>query len=165
MILWMDSLTSFAAKYLIIVPVAAVVYMLLNLKGQKRKDFFILLVGVGILSLLFAKVGGHLYDDPRPYIKDGVTPLFAHSGDPNGFPSDHTLFSAFVGFVALSYSKKIGIILLVIAGLIGWARVAAGVHHFIDIIGSFAITGIAYLIVSSVMKKNGSKHAAHKAQN
>jgi undecaprenyl-diphosphatase len=149
----MDSITTFAARYLIIVPVAAVAYILLSLKGRKRKEFLILLLTSGVLSLLFAKIASHLYYDPRPYIKDGVTPLFAHSGDPNGFPSDHTLFSAFVGFAALSYSKRIGAALLVVAALIGWARVASGVHHFVDILGSFALTGIAYLLVSSLIKK------------
>jgi undecaprenyl-diphosphatase len=153
----MDPIISFVAKYFILVPVAAVVYILLSLKGRKRKEFLILLLASGILGLLFAKIASHLYYDPRPYIKDGVMPLFAHSGDPNGFPSDHTLFSAFVGFAALSYSKKIGSGLLIVAALIGWARVAAGVHHFVDVIGSFVLTGIAYLIVSSLMK-NRRKH-------
>jgi membrane-associated phospholipid phosphatase len=39
-----------------------------------------------------------------------------------------------------------------VAALIGWARVAANVHHLVDIIGSFVCTGLAYLIVVSLLK-------------
>lgn len=148
----MDNLITFIAKYFILIPVLVTVYLLFKLKGGKRYEMATMLVVGGLLSLILAKIGSHLYYHPRPYISDGSTPLFAHSGDPNGFPSDHTLLASFLGFVALYYSKKIGIGLLVIAALIGWSRVAAHVHHVQDIIGSFVITGIVYLIVKNLVR-------------
>jgi membrane-associated phospholipid phosphatase len=82
---------------------------------------------------------------------DGTPPLFAHSGDPNGFPSDHTLLASFLAFGVYRYSKKAGYALMVVAVLIGWARVAAHVHHAVDIIGSIAVTALAYLIVTKLL--------------
>jgi membrane-associated phospholipid phosphatase len=42
---------------------------------------------------------------------------------------------------------------LVIAALIGLARVVAGVHHLIDIIGSFVFAGIGVLVAGVVVEK------------
>lgn len=146
----MDSVATFIGKYLIIVPVLAMAYLLY--KTRDKQHLLIILIGGGILSLVLAEVGRHLYWDPRPFIKDGVTPLFSASRD-NGFPSDHTLLSAFLAFVALLYSKKIGGGLLLVAALIGWARVFAGVHHAVDIIASFLITGVAVITVDQLLKR------------
>jgi membrane-associated phospholipid phosphatase len=149
----MDSLITFVAKYFILVPFFAAVYVFFQLKAPQRRQMLIMLICVAVLSLIFAKVGAHLFYDPRPYIKDGATPLFAHSNDPNGFPSDHTLLASFLAFVTFYYSRKIGVLLLVIAALGGLARVAAHVHHGIDIVGSFICTALAYLLVTTVINK------------
>jgi membrane-associated phospholipid phosphatase len=69
----------------------------------------------------------------------------------NGFPSDHTLFASFLAFGAYRYSKKAGYALMAVAILIGWARVAAHVHHAVDVLGSLVITTIAYLMVSNLL--------------
>lgn len=148
----MDNLIIATAQYLIIVPVIFTIYLTLNLQGQNRKNYIILLVAGGLLALILAKLGSSLYDNPRPFISDGVTPLFAPRDD-NGFPSDHTLLAAFLGFAALYYSKKIGVLLLVFALIIGWSRVAAGVHHAVDIAGGFLAAGLAVLSVHYIINK------------
>jgi undecaprenyl-diphosphatase len=145
----MDSLIIFAAKYLILVPVVATAYLIYT--TSKRRPLIKLLVCGGVLSLVLAKIASHLYWDPRPFLKDGVKPLFTASRD-NGFPSDHTLLSAFLGFVALGYSKKLGWALLAIAVLIGWARLDAGDHHAVDIVASFVITAAACFITLRLLK-------------
>jgi membrane-associated phospholipid phosphatase len=151
----MDALITFIAKYFILIPVLVNVYIFIKLDNQKRREMLVFLFFVGFLSILIAKIGAHIYNDPRPYISDNSAPLFAHSGDPNGFPSDHTLFSAYLAFVALYFSRKAGIFLLAVAVLVGWARVAAHVHHALDIFGSLIITALSYFIVVSLF--NNSK--------
>jgi membrane-associated phospholipid phosphatase len=151
-LLIMDVLITFVAKYFILIPILVNVYIFIKLNKEKRQEMLVLLFFMGIISIILAKIGAHLFDNPRPYISDNTPALFNHSGDPNGFPSDHTLFSAFLAFGALSYSKKAGIFLLAIAILVGWARVAAHVHHAVDIVGSLLITGLAYLIVINALK-------------
>jgi undecaprenyl-diphosphatase len=150
----MDGLITFTAKYFILIPIFVNAYIFIKLKKNQRREMLIVLFCTAVLSIILAKIGAHLYDNPRPYINDGTAPLFPHSGDPNGFPSDHTLLSAALAFVVLYFSRKLGIFLLVIAALLGWARVAAHVHHAVDVIGSIAITGLAYLIVVSALKNN-----------
>lgn len=152
----MHSLAIDIAKYLIALPVLASLYLLWKLDRKTRWQYLYLLVIGGIASLIIAKIAGKLYSDPRPFVKDGITPLF-YSARNNGFPSDHTLLSAFIGFATLPYSRKIGFSLLIIAGLIGWARVYSGVHHFVDVLGSFAITAVSAWLVYLAIKKYGQQ--------
>jgi undecaprenyl-diphosphatase len=147
----MDEIIKIVAKYFVVIPVLVNLYIFWQLKSKDRKHMFIWAVALAILSLVIAKIGSHLYYDTRPQFKDGATPLFAHSND-NGFPSDHTLLASFLAFLALKYSKPAALGLFIVAALIGWARIAAHVHHLIDIVGSFVAAGVAYLIALYLFK-------------
>lgn len=153
----MDEIIKICAKYLIIVPVLVDAWLLYKLDRDNRRWMIALLIGGGILAALLAGLGGHFYNDPRPQFKDGSVPLFAHGND-NGFPSDHTLLASFLAFIAWPFSRKISYSLLAVALVIGWARVAAHVHHATDIIGSILITGLAFWLVNRlyVSKVNGA---------
>lgn len=143
----MHLLTVFVAQYFLILPVLIAGLTLWKLKPRSRRlEFVVLLVIGGLLSLTLAKVGSHLINDPRPFIVGHFTPWFGHSID-NGFPSDHALLGSFLGWATLRYNKRLGLLILALAALIGLARVLAGVHHLEDIIGSFIISGIAVWLV------------------
>ncbi|HET9850024.1 MAG TPA: phosphatase PAP2 family protein [Candidatus Saccharimonadales bacterium] len=146
----MDSLVTAVAKYLIIVPVIVALYFIWALKGDQRKKYIILLIVGGLISLIIAKLAGHIYVNPRPAFKDGASPLF-HADGYNGFPSDHTLLASLLGFVIVRFSRRWGWFVLVIAALIGWARVAGHVHHFVDILASFVITAVVVFIIDELL--------------
>jgi undecaprenyl-diphosphatase len=148
----MEDLTIFAAKYVFFLPLMGIAYVYLQIKDNKtRNQFVALLLVSGAISLLIAQLLKAIIDNPRPFISDGVRPMIDSSRD-NGFPSDHTLFSAFLAFCVWQYRKKLGLMMLIIAAIVGWARVAAGVHHTIDIVGSFAITGIVCLVAGHFIR-------------
>ncbi len=148
----MHEATKIVAKYFIIIPVLIALYAFIKLRTkQQRLEFLLMMVGGGVLSLLIAKLGNHLINDPRPFVVGHFKPLFAHGND-NGFPSDHTLLSSFLGFALLKYSRRLGLITLLLAALIGGARMAAGIHHLEDIVGSFVITGVSVLVVTQALK-------------
>ena len=148
----MDELIKIIAKYFILIPVAVNAYIFWKLKPNNRMKMVYMAVAGAVLTLVLAKLGSHLYSDPRPQFSDHSNPLFGHSND-NGFPSDHTLLAAFLAFLAYKYSKQAGYGLLVVALLVGWARVAAHVHHRVDIAGSFVFAGLAFLIAQYLMNK------------
>ena len=104
------------------------------------------------LSYIIAKVVGHLYFDPRPFVVGHFTPLLSHAAD-NGFPSDHTLFGAAIAAVIFRFSRKTGTFLLFLAIFVGVARVFAGVHHTVDIAGSIVIVLATYYIISLFVAK------------
>lgn len=148
----MEALVTFVAQYLIFVSVAVVIVFFFKLPKETKKQFIIEAVVGGALALILAKIGSALINDPRPFVVGHFTPYFPH-GDDNGFPSDHTLLTSFLGYLVLRYDRRWGIALLVLAALIGLSRVIAGVHHLTDIIGSFVLAGIAMAIVYFVEKQ------------
>ena len=92
------------------------------------------------------RIGGHLYYDTRPFVREHVAPLFAHAPD-NGFPSDHALLTSFLAYSFWRYSKPFALALFVNALLVSAARVAAHVHSPIDIVGSVIFALIGALVV------------------
>ncbi len=137
----MHELVILVAKYAIAIPPVVALIVWLRLDKKHRFEMGVLLVLSAISTAALVKLATTLHQDPRPFIRDGVQPYFASSTD-NGFPSDHATLSALLAFVMLRYSRKLGIGLIVLALLIGSARVIAGVHHTQDIIGGFAIAAI-----------------------
>ncbi len=148
----MDKIVTIVAKYFIVFSVIGVGILLIRLKGRIRFQFLALLAVGGVLSLIFSKIGSHLYTNPRPFVQGHFTPLISHGAD-NGFPSDHTLLASFLGWASLPYSRKMGVALLVLAALIGGARMAAGVHHLIDIIGSFALSALGAWLAGMLVRR------------
>ena len=139
------------AKYFIVLPFIAAVMVLYQLPSRRLKlQYLVLLVVGGIVALLLARLASMFYYDPRPFVVGHFTPLVAHAND-NGFPSDHTLLAAFLGWATLRYSRKYGIVMLSLALLIGLSRVFVGVHHIQDIIGSFIISGLVVWAVGAIL--------------
>ena len=103
-----------------------------------------LAAGVVALVLLFVgiQVAAHLWVDPRPFVVDHTTPWFAHPPD-NGFPSDHSALGAAVAVVVAFWRRRLGLLLLVVALLVGAARVLAGVHHVPDVVGGALIGAVS----------------------
>jgi undecaprenyl-diphosphatase len=103
----------------------------------------------GILAALFVavavKAAGLLWDDPRPFVVDGTTPLIPHGTD-NGFPSDHTTLAMAVAVVVLLRHRVAGSILVGIALLLGGSRVAAHVHHWPDILAGLGVGTLCGLV-------------------
>jgi membrane-associated phospholipid phosphatase len=158
----MHSVIIFAAKYLVLLPVIANVYVFWKLNNKDRKKMLIFCLSGAILSFVLAKAGSHIYSDPRPVFKDQAVPYFQTS-DYNGFPSDHTLLAGWLAFLALAFSKKTGLVLLAVAIIIGWGRVAAHVHHLTDVVGSLLITAAVFVILSQVFKIRVDRLAGGKS--
>ncbi len=140
------------AKYLFIASVAIFLLYFAYL-WKMQKALFFSLFKLSMISLplvlLVAKICSHLIFDPRPFVVEHVKPLIPHIAD-NGFPSDHMLLTMALASVIYLYNRKLGIILAVMAILVGSARVLAKVHHVEDIIGSAVIAvgviGIVYFL-------------------
>ena len=147
----MDVIIIFIAKYFILIPIIAAIFVAWRFKNRKDILKFILVVLVGgILSLILAKFASMLWYNPRPFVVGHFSPLIPHAAD-NGFPSDHVLLASFLGWTILRYSKKTGIGVLVVAALIGISRIMAGVHHPADIVGGFVVSGVAVGLIVCVM--------------
>lgn len=148
----MDSIIVFVAKYFLFLSVIITVWFWLKSVRDTKIELAARLILGGVIALALSNLASRVYYDPRPFVTQHVTPLFAHAPD-NGFPSDHALFTSFLAFTVLSYSKRVGAVLLVIAVLVGAARVAAHVHHPQDIVGSFVFSAIAAVVAAWLIDK------------
>jgi undecaprenyl-diphosphatase len=155
----MHQTVTFVAKYFIVLSVLLVAWVFFAQPRSKKKDFVVVGLLSAAVAVLLAKAGSHFYYDPRPFVAGHITPYFSHGND-NGFPSDHTLLAGVLTFLGFRYSKKLGWALLFVALLVGMARVKAGVHHSIDVLGSFVIAAVSVWLVSMLVDRFGHKHKA-----
>jgi undecaprenyl-diphosphatase len=138
----MHELTIIVAQYFVAIPVITYAYLFFRLKDSKvRKTFIYQSIAAVAITTVLVKIAASLHQDARPFVRDGVHPYFGHSTD-NGFPSDHTTYSALLAFLVLHYSRKLGIGLALVSLCIGSARVIAGVHHGQDIVAGLLIGAI-----------------------
>lgn len=129
----------------------AIAWLVASKNSKNKFRFILLLIGGGILAYVIAKISGHFISDPRPFIRDGVVPMFKSAID-NGFPSDHTLFTAVFAAAMWPFDKRLSVGFFVIAIVVGSARVVGGVHHVQDIVGSIAIAIISVGLVFVLSK-------------
>ncbi|MCU1588102.1 MAG: (type 2 phosphatidic acid phosphatase) family protein, partial [Frankiales bacterium] len=82
----------------------------------------------------------------RPFQDHRLHQLIAHNPG-QSFPSDHAT-AAFACAIAalLLLSRRWGVVLLALATAIGVARVAAGVHYPIDVLGSLVVAALGGLL-------------------
>jgi undecaprenyl-diphosphatase len=141
----MHSLVTAIAKYLIGVSALLVLLVLQQLKRRQQVQLAVTIIIGGIIAYLLAKIGSHLYYDPRPFVTGHFTPYFNHAND-NGFPSDHTLLAGLLAFAVWPFRRRAALVLLGLALLIGGSRVIAGVHHSLDIIGALLCAAVGAAI-------------------
>jgi undecaprenyl-diphosphatase len=148
----MQTIIALTAQYLYLVVMLIALTVFLLLDGADKKKSLILAIAAGIVAYLLVKISAHFIYSPRPFVVDNIKPLFTHAPD-NGFPSDHTLISAIAAFIVFMFNKKVGLLLVFLALAVGISRVLAGVHHPIDIIGSFIIAGFSVLAGCLLVKQ------------
>ena len=79
-----------------------------------------------------------------PFAVQAATLLLPPSHDPS-FPSDHATFAFAIAVGLFLVSKRVGVLALILAALIGLARVYTGEHYVSDVIGGALIGSGAML--------------------
>ena len=138
----MNTLIADLAQYGFIISFVIAFLVWLRLPRTQKLELLVAGVVGGIACLALIKLGGALYYDTRPFVTQGVAPLFPHGAD-NGFPSDHTAVTMFVALCVLVVSRPWGLALVAVSLVAGVARVIAHVHSPIDIVGAVAIAAVA----------------------
>lgn len=142
----MNSLIVDAARYLLFFNVAVVVVYWISCNRTTKFALGLELLFGGVLAFAIAALASRVHYDTRPFVSRHIVPLIAHAAD-NGFPSDHALLASFLGFTILYRSRRLGVLLLVMALFVGAARVAAHIHNPQDVVASFAIAALSAAVV------------------
>lgn len=145
----------FSAKYLIyFLLVLSVIYFLLQNTASKKKIMWLAFFTLPTVFVI-AKILSHFYYSTRPFVAGHFTPLLSHAAD-NGFPSDHGLLSFALSSIIFSFNRKWGTSFFAIGIIIGAARVFAGIHSPVDILGS-ALISIAVAFFYNVILRRFNK--------
>lgn len=144
----LDNLMVFCAKDLIyvvfLVGLICVVYLMYKREWKQISYFALTLV----VSFALLELAAHLYVDHRPFTDHKLTQLIAHAAG-KSFPSDHTTATTAIALGLLFFTrfKKVGLVVLVAAFLIGFARIFTGLHYPVDILGGL-VTGLVGALVT-----------------
>jgi len=137
-----NSIFIFGAEYLyLIVMGISFIWFLAQAKPKQKEILVITCVCLPIILIAF-KIASHLYYNPRPFVAEHFQPLIYHKAN-NGFPSHHMLLVSFISAIVFIFDRRFSLILWVLAFFVGISRVYVGVHHSVDILGSFLITVIS----------------------
>lgn len=97
-------------------------------------------------TLILVTVIRALINAKRPYEVYHYTPPVHKSTRGKSFPSRHTVCAFIIAMAFLYVQVKLGVIMLVIAAVIGVVRVLSGVHFIRDVVSGAAIGVIIGLL-------------------
>jgi undecaprenyl-diphosphatase len=151
----------FAVYFPYIVAILALLFFLFYYKvlpsknpvrefAYKWKKFIPACISLGVAFAL-DEILKIIFHTSRPFVAlPQVHSLFPEIG--YAFPSWHTMFFSALAFFIFSLHKKAGYVFVFFVVLIGIARIAAGVHFPIDILGGFILGGLVSYFVAFFAK-------------
>lgn len=144
---WLVALARLSSDYLSKLALAWVLVLLVLGKPAWRRMAIQVLVAIALVWLV-ARGIHELWPQPRPFMVGQGHQWVAHSTSPS-FPSRHGSIAMAFGVMALLSAPRrwVGVVCLVVALLVGWSRVALGVHFPMDIIGGALIASTVAVLV------------------
>lgn len=146
----MNFIAIFSAQYLIFIIVAIGIAFFLHRPSQEKKELLVFAFITLPIIFIVSRICAALYFNPRPFVNNQFLALIPHEAN-NGFPSDHTLLSSAVAMIIWHFNKKIGLLLIFLALIVGLARVYVGVHHYLDIFTSLAISFVSIILIEKII--------------
>lgn len=139
---FLAALAIFFAQWMPYLLVFAFLLLAYYQKGWRHKVY---LFAEGALAVILSRgivteLIRFFYHHPRPFSVYGLVPLFAESGW--SFPSGHAAWFFALATTVWFANRKWGWWFFAFTILNGWARIYAGVHWPMDILGG-ALVGIA----------------------
>lgn len=92
------------------------------------------------IALAFNQVIIRVWQRPRPFAVHDAILLLKPSHDPS-FPSDHATFAFAVAVAIVLVNRRVGITALIVAAVLGFARVYVGEHYVGDVLAGALIGG------------------------
>jgi len=127
----------------------------LQFKNKLREATFVLLTSFS--AWVLGTIIKSFILSPRPFIFfENIKPLFVHGGL-DSFPSGHAMFFGALAMSLYYIHKRIGLIYIMVALIVGFARVASGIHFPIDILFGYIFGVIIATIFRLIFKKINQK--------
>lgn len=102
-----------------------------------------------LATVIFSIVVKELFLIPRPFLLDGELPK-AGLANFSSLPSTHTAVAFALATTVILHKKSLGVLLFMLAALVGIGRVLANVHYPVDIILGMLIGVLTSVIFNQV---------------
>ncbi len=118
--------------------------------GRVKKETVLHAVFACLVAWIIAESIKYFFPTPRPFETNGLTPLTTTIPEDGAFPSSHTAVGLALAVSILRHHKKLGILYLIMAFLVGTARILANVHYPVDIAGGAVLGALVALLTQRV---------------
>jgi undecaprenyl-diphosphatase len=132
----------------IVVLVALIFFIPWRTQVLERRRAAVVATAAAGIALLIAQPIANAIDRARPYEAHPASShlLVARSSDPS-FPSDHATGAFAIAAAIWAYDRKLGGVFLVLAVVLGFARVYVGTHYPGDILGGAVLGAMVALVL------------------
>ena len=103
--------------------------------GKIKKETVLHALFASLVAWTFSEIIKYAFPTLRPFQVEHLVPLTSTVPWDGAFPSGHTALAFALSVTILKHDRKVGVLYLIMAGLVGVARIMAHVHYPIDIIG------------------------------
>ena len=113
----------------------------------RRRSCLLIFFGV-LLASTISFIIGKVWNRPRPFTKDSSLWNFTGHRANASFPSNHTMNSALIAMELLKYRLKGCWIMTLLAGILAFSRIFAGMHYPTDLLGGLTVAGFVHFIMN-----------------
>lgn len=121
-------------------------FVLWLIDGRIKREAVLHALFSSLVAWVFAQMIKSLLPTQRPFELNGFSPMTLTLPIDGAFPSAHTAVAFALATSVWLHNKKIGLIFLITAALIGLGRFLGNVHYFVDIVGG-AVIGIVVVYI------------------
>lgn len=118
--------------------------------GKIKKEQALHALFAFALSWVIADLIKNTFHTPRPFEINGNPTLTVIAMADGAFPSGHVAAAFSMGLTVWLHDKKIGLLFIVGALMVGIARILANVHYPIDILGGIVIGTLVSIALEKI---------------
>ncbi len=146
-------LIGFAARWLIYLFIP---FIFLVRKSTQLRDAVYGAAWTALLALMLSTALASIIGRVRPYLESkGIEAIVPPNAQAGSFPSSHTAVAVGIAIALSSANVPIGVAAFLVAFLVAFGRVAAGMHYVTDIVGGAVVGVLAFIIVKLVQEGLG----------
>jgi undecaprenyl-diphosphatase len=120
---------------------------------EKKQEEVKHILFAAIITSIVAITLKELIDLPRPYMTNGKDALAGYVSY-GSFPSLHTALAFSLSTTVILHQKRLGILLFLVAAVIGMGRIAANVHYPLDVVSGAILGTLVSLMLENIHFKN-----------
>lgn len=148
--IWLDYLMIYGAEFVIYITIFFTAFLLFKQRVKEKAALLLILFSLPI-GFLLIKIIRLFIIEPRPFIHLYLRPLIWYYQGPS-FPSTHTMIMAIITFSYFYYRSRWAYLFLFLLAWVAIARIYAGLHYPLDIIGSLIVAVISLAVALQVKK-------------